>query len=93
MKKEKHLSISEAAKICGVTAKQIRNWESKGYIPKAARIECGERSFREFTESDLQLIGKISSYLKQGFNLPAAARKSLEDAKKKKEDRSHGKER
>jgi DNA-binding transcriptional MerR regulator len=86
MKKEKHFSISEAARLCGVTAKQIRNWEFKDYIPKAARIECGERTHREFSESDLQLIRKIGSYLKQGFNLAAAARKSLEDKKMKKED-------
>lgn len=92
MKKEKHFSINEAARICGVTAKQIRNWELKNYIPKAARIECGERSYREFTESDLRLIGKIGSYLKQGFNLSAAARKSLEDIKKK-EERPNGKDR
>jgi len=76
MRKEDRFSIGEAARICGVTAKQIRNWESKNYIPSPHRIICGDRSYRQYVELDLKLIRRIGSYLEEGFNLPTAARKA-----------------
>ena len=68
-------SIGQAAKICGVTAKQIRHWEDKGHIPKSNRVICGERSYRQYTEKDFELIDRIKKYLDEGFTLSAAAEK------------------
>ena len=72
-------SIGQAAKICGVTEKQIRHWEDRGHIPKSKRVLCGERSYRQFTENDFDLITRIGKYLDEGFTLSAAARKAGED--------------
>ena len=72
-------SIGQAAKICGVTEKQIRHWEDRGHIPKLKRVLCGERSYRQFTENDFDLITRIGKYLDEGFTLSAAARKAGED--------------
>jgi DNA-binding transcriptional MerR regulator len=84
---QKTYSIGEAARICGVTEKQIRHWEEKNHIPKAQRVICGERSYRQFTETDFNLIHKIREYLDEGYTLSAAARKAGEDVSglKKKE--------
>lgn len=69
-------SIGQAAKICGVTEKQIRHWEDKGHIPKPKRVLCGERSYRQYTDKDFELIGQIKKYLDDGFTLSAAAKKA-----------------
>ena len=75
----KKFSIGDAAKKCGVTVKQIRNWEEREYIPKATRIVCGERAYRYFSEDDLDAIRAIKSYLDQGFTLQTAVKKAAEN--------------
>ncbi len=35
-------SIGDTANMTGLTQKQIRNWEEKGYIPEAERVVSGE---------------------------------------------------
>ena len=74
----KTYSIGEAARICGVTEKQIRHWEEKNHIPKAQRVICGERSYRQYTAEDFDLISRIKKYLDEGYTLSAAARKAGE---------------
>ena len=69
-------SIGEAARLCGVTEKQIRHWEEKNHIPTAQRVICGERSYRQYSEKDLDLIRKIKEYLDEGYTLSAAAGKA-----------------
>ncbi|MHA1942725.1 MAG: MerR family transcriptional regulator [Candidatus Hodarchaeales archaeon] len=71
---QKTYSIGEAARICGVTEKQIRFWEEKSHIPTASRVICGERSYRQFTEGDFELIRKIKEFLEEGYTLSAAAK-------------------
>lgn len=78
MEREKIYSISEAARICGVTVKQIRNWEENHYIPKLERVLCGERNYRQFTQEDLKVIAKIKKYLDEGYELRTAAGKAAE---------------
>ena len=69
-------SIGNVAKMTGATKKQIRNWEAKGYIPKADRIACGDRAYRRFSLKQVELISKIKDYLDEGYALPAAAEKA-----------------
>lgn len=76
--KHKTYSIGETARICGVTEKQIRHWEEKNHIPKAQRVLCGKRSYRQFTEMDFNLIHKIRGYLDEGYTLSMAAKKAAE---------------
>ncbi|MBC8440080.1 MAG: MerR family transcriptional regulator [Deltaproteobacteria bacterium] len=81
--KSKKYSIGQAANLCGITVKQLRNWEDRNYIPTATRIICGQRAFRYFSESDLGIIRKIKQYLNAGFTLLAAAKKAAEDQERK----------
>jgi hypothetical protein len=83
---QKTYSIGEAARICGVTEKQIRHWEEKNHIPKAQRVICGERSYRQFTETDFNLIRKIREYLDEGYTLSTAAKKAAEEISTRKEE-------
>ena len=69
-------SIGEAGRLCGVTEKQIRHWEAKNHIPTAPRVICGERSYRQYGEEDLELIRRIKGYLDEGFTLSAAAKRA-----------------
>jgi DNA-binding transcriptional MerR regulator len=81
--REKAYSIGEAARICGVTEKQIRHWEEKGHMPSLQRVICGKRSYRQFGEVELKQIRKIKKYLDEGFTLASAAKKAgVENAKK-----------
>lgn len=75
----KIFSIGEAARKCGVTTKQIRHWEEKGYIPSPERVVCGKRSYRKYGEDDLEIIKRIARYLNDGYTLPAAAKKAAAD--------------
>lgn len=74
-----HFSVGKTAEICGVTEKQIRHWEHKGYIPKPQRIVCGKRSYREFTNADCALIRRIKEYLDEGYTLKTAADKAAQE--------------
>ena len=83
----KKFSIGDAANQCGVTVKQIRNWEEREYIPKATRIVCGERAYRYFAEEDLDAIRAIRGFLDQGFTLQAAVKKAAENSSGKAGDK------
>jgi len=75
--KSKKFSIGQAANLCeGITAKQIRYWENRNYIPTATRIICGQKSYRYFSEADLEIIKQIKKYLDSGYTLQVAAKKS-----------------
>ena len=85
MKKIQHktYSISEAARIWGVTEKQIRHWEKMGHMPSPQRVICGKRSYRQFGESELRLIRRIKRFLDERFTLASAAKKAgVKNAKK-----------
>ena len=69
-------SIGDVANMAGVTRKQIRNWESKGYIPEADRVVSGNRAYRRFSLQQIELISSIKALLDEGYTLPAAAEKA-----------------
>ena len=83
---QKTYSIGEAARICGVTEKQIRHWEQKNHIPKAQRVICGKRSYRQFNELDFKIIRRIKEYLDEGYTLSTAAKKAAEEISTRKEE-------
>ena len=83
MENPKKYSIGEAARLCSVTAKQIRHWEEKHYLPELTRVVCGERAYRYFGEADLEIIRRIKHYLDLGFTLPTAAEKAATDCRKR----------
>jgi len=69
----KTVGIGDAASLTGVSQKQLRNWE-KRYFSEIARVVCGERAYRRYTEADIELIQKIKKYRDQGYTLEAAAK-------------------
>jgi DNA-binding transcriptional MerR regulator len=69
-------SIGDVASMTDVTQKQIRNWESKGYIPEAERIVSGNRAYRRFSQKQIEVISNIKALLDEGYTLPAAAEKA-----------------
>ena len=74
--RNKTYSIGEAARLCGVTEKQLRNWEEKGHMPPPQRVICGKRSYRQFTEEEFKLIRRIKDALDDGYTLSGAAKKA-----------------
>ena len=71
-------SIGDTSAMTGVSQKRIRHWESRGFIPVAARSICGERAYRRFTQQQVDAIKKIKEYLDQGYSLPHSARMARE---------------
>ena len=70
-------SIGAASRMTGVTQKQIRHWEARGYIPPAMRVVCGERAYRYFTSEQVEIIAKIKGYLDQGYTLVHASKMAM----------------
>lgn len=75
----KTYSIGEASRLTGASIKMIRYWESRGYMPEADRVVCGEKSYRRFKETDLEIIHLIKRNLDEGFTLAAAAKNATDD--------------
>ena len=69
-------SIGDTSKLTRASMKQIRNWEAKGYIPKADRVVSGDRAYRRFSLKQVELISRIKDLLDEGYTLPAAAEKA-----------------
>jgi len=78
------VSIGEASRLTGASIKQIRFWSDKGMIPEPERVVCGERSYRQFSEADLENIKSVKSFLDEGYTLQASARKANEERRKSK---------
>lgn len=75
-------SIGDTARMTGVSEKQLRNWEQRGYIQNIQRVISGERGYRRYSEAQVQQIKAIKGMLDQGFTLPVAAEKSLQISEK-----------
>ncbi|MGI8405868.1 MAG: heavy metal-responsive transcriptional regulator [Thermomicrobiales bacterium] len=60
------MTVGEAAKAVGVSAKAIRLWESRGLIPPAERTSAG---YRTFADSDLVTLRFIRQAKSLGLTL------------------------
>ena len=80
--KDKTYSIGDASKITGVSQRKLRSWEGK-YIPEPERLVCGDRAYRRYTQTQINLITRIKEYQDQGFTLSAAAKKATGDLARK----------
>ena len=72
--KSETFSIGDTARTTGVSLKQLRNWEARGYIPTATRVVCGPRAYRYFNEKQVEQIQAIKKLLDEGFTLSHASR-------------------
>ncbi len=66
------VGIGEASEITGVSARQIRYWESKGIISSSGP---GGGANRKYDYPTIEKIVLIKDFLDQGFTLEAAARR------------------
>ncbi len=64
------MNISKVSKLTGVTSKTIRYYESIGLMPEPARAENG---YRDYCESDVEILRFIQSARKMGFTLKDVA--------------------
>ncbi|MBX2996695.1 MAG: Cu(I)-responsive transcriptional regulator [Bdellovibrionaceae bacterium] len=60
------MTIGQAAKKSGVSAKLIRHYESIGVTPKVSRTESG---YREYSESDVQILRFVKRARGLGFDM------------------------
>ena len=67
------VGIGEVSKVVGVSQKQLRYWEKKGYIKPVSDDNSG---VRRYNLSTLYLIGFIKYQLDNGFTLAAAFERS-----------------
>ena len=63
------IGIGEVSKLTGVSQRQLRYWETKGYIKPISDDQSGVRRYNLAT---LYLIGFIKEQLDEGFTLSAA---------------------
>lgn len=76
MKVNKTYSIGDLSELVGISKRQLRNWETLGYIQAPMRIRYGKRHYRRYSTDDLKLIKKIKFFLDQGFTLKSAVVKA-----------------
>lgn len=67
------VGIGEVSKIIGVSPRQLRYWEQKGYIKP---VEDEKSGVRRYSLGTVYLIAFIKDHLDQGFTLTTAYEKS-----------------
>ena len=72
----KTYSIGDLSELVGISKRQLRNWETLGYIQEPVRIRYGKRNYRRYSKDDLKLIKKIKYFLDQGYTLNSAVVKA-----------------
>jgi DNA-binding transcriptional MerR regulator len=71
---KENYSIGDTARITGVSQKQLRNWEARGYITPAMRIVCGQRAYRYFSRKQVEIIKSMKRLMDEGYALAHASR-------------------
>jgi|APMed6443717190_1056831.scaffolds.fasta_scaffold223813_2 DNA-binding transcriptional MerR regulator len=66
------VSIGDVVKMTGITEKQLRFWEERGYITKPQRLVCGESAYRRYTKDQVRSVSRIKEFLDQGYTLHKA---------------------
>jgi DNA-binding transcriptional MerR regulator len=79
-------SIGDTARITRITEKQLRHWEEQNYLSDIERVVCGERSYRRFSEAQIQQISKMREYLDMGYTLKSSAKLAKDAAEKQAEE-------
>ena len=80
------LSISDAAIQTGLSQKQLREYQEKGYINEPIKIRCGSVIYRRYSPEHIREIKIFVKYKNQGYKLPIAASKAYAEIDLGKED-------
>jgi DNA-binding transcriptional MerR regulator len=72
------VSISEASEKTGLSQRQLRTYEAKGYIETPVKIRSGAFGYRRYTPEHIQQIKIFKSFLDEGFTLKSASEKAKE---------------
>ena len=80
--RNKTYGIGEASLLTKVSERQLRRWETEGYLRKIKRIVCGERAYRRYSGANIKQIKEIKKYLDEGYTLAAAVQKELKNSHK-----------
>jgi len=70
------ISISDAAIQTGLSQKQLREYEAKGFINEPFKVQCGQIRYRYYSPDHIREIKIFAKYKNQGFTLPMAATKA-----------------
>lgn len=85
------ISISDASTETGLSQKQLREYEAKGFIREPFKVRCGAIQYRRYTPEHVREIKIFAKYKNQGFTLPIAASKAYSEINLGKERENHGK--
>jgi DNA-binding transcriptional MerR regulator len=75
------LHITECARTTGASVDELRYIERKGFI-NSVKKRIVNREVRQYRDSDLNKIGLIIKYRRQGFTWDTAYKKALEEMAK-----------
>ncbi|MDA3790155.1 MAG: MerR family transcriptional regulator [Desulfobacula sp.] len=81
---ENTISISDCSILTGLSQKQLRTFETRGYINPPERITCGEVSYRRYNPENIRNLEAFKKFIDEGYTHPVAAKKALEELKKEK---------
>lgn len=81
------ISISDASAETGLSQKQLREYEAKGFINKPFKVRCGAIQYRYYSPEHIRQIKIFAKYKIQGFTLPIAASKAYAEINQEKENR------
>jgi len=73
------LSISDASIQSGLSQKQLREYEAKGFINEPIKIRCGSIQYRRYSLEHIEEIKVFAKYKNFGFRLPIASHKAFEE--------------
>tara|TARA_B100000614_G_scaffold215177_1_gene199326 strand:- start:667 stop:936 length:270 start_codon:yes stop_codon:yes gene_type:complete len=75
------VSIGDASRMTGLSPKQIRTFEERGYIIPALRIISGTLKYRRFCKEHIDNLKALKQFIDEGFTLRAAAEKAKQQIK------------
>lgn len=66
----KEYKVKDIAETLGVSVKTIKNWEKKGYIPKARRNKWNWRVYSGEEKESITVIVRENNYFRSNPNRP-----------------------
>lgn len=68
--------IGDVSEMTGVTRRQLRLWQDRGYISQPERVVCGEKKYRQYDMDRIDQIRRVKKYVDEGYTLKVSARKA-----------------